>query len=387
MRNRFKRLAALTAFALWTGAAPAAPPAAAEPAVVKPDYFGLVLNRKDAAAPWPNLRFGSWRLWDAYVTWADLEPKPGQWDFSLLDRYVEEASQHRVKLMLVLAHTPRWASARPDEQNAFRRPGVAAEPARIEDWQRYVRTVVERYKSRIESYQIWNEPSDKAHFTGTLEQLVEMACTAHRIIRSFDPAAKVVSPPSAGGGKNIEYLDRFLRGGGKACIDVAAHHFYVPRYGPEAMAPMIRGVKQVLRDNGLANMPLWSTENGWWIESSAVGSGEPKGWRKVDVGSDLAATIRSALYIARSEGVDRFYWYAWSNRTWGLADADGKAKPGADEWDKVAAEMIDGEVAPCTLTASTTSCRVLRGKAAAFERSWSTGDALTPREGPAAGRR
>ena len=45
--------------------------------------------------------------------------------------------------LLVLAHSPAWASARPDERNAYK-PGMAAEPARMDDWRNYVRMVGQR---------------------------------------------------------------------------------------------------------------------------------------------------------------------------------------------------------------------------------------------------
>ena len=114
------------------------------------DYFGLVLSRADARMPWPSGPFGSWRLWDANVTWPFLEPEPGRWNFQLLDRLVNEATAHQTKLLLVLAQSPAWASARPTEASAYK-PGHAAEPRRIEDWRHCVRTVVQRYRGRIEA--------------------------------------------------------------------------------------------------------------------------------------------------------------------------------------------------------------------------------------------
>ena len=48
-------------------------------------YFGLHIHRivqtqpwypkGDRITPWPSIKFGSWRLWDAYVAWPNLEPE------------------------------------------------------------------------------------------------------------------------------------------------------------------------------------------------------------------------------------------------------------------------------------------------------------------------
>lgn len=67
---------------------------------------------------------------------------------------------------MVLAHSPKWASARPDEPVAYA-PGAVAEPANIDDWRNQVRTVGQRCKGRIAAHQVWNEPSDRSHFSGT----------------------------------------------------------------------------------------------------------------------------------------------------------------------------------------------------------------------------
>jgi len=109
-------------------------------------YFGLHIHRSDSGTSWPNVPFGSWRLWDSYVGWAQLEPSRGTWDFSRLDKYVAMARLTKVDILLPLAMTPQWASARPYEASPYR-PGNAAEPANMDDWVRYVTTVTPQARS------------------------------------------------------------------------------------------------------------------------------------------------------------------------------------------------------------------------------------------------
>ncbi|MCC7101083.1 MAG: cellulase family glycosylhydrolase [Rubrivivax sp.] len=352
------------------------------------DYFGLVMNRADPKQPWPSVPFGSWRLWDAYVTWAQLEPQPGQWDFARLDRLVAEAEAHDAKLLLVLAHSPPWASARPDEPSAYR-PGVAAEPARIADWVSYVSTVAKRYKGRIREYEIWNEPSDRGHYTGTVAQLVTLACEARKALKAVDSGNLVVSPASAGGGRHIQYLDEFLASGGAACIDVVAHHFYVPRFGPEAMVPLIREVRQVMVRRGVEKLPLWNTETGWWIAST---DGSPDsalvtkgGWRKLDADREAGAVIERAFLLARAEGVARFYWYAWSNPYgWSLTDARGMPKPATKYWLDTYDVMHGAEVLICSEAGTSQwSCNLRDAARGNVALDWRDESALVPRKGPA----
>lgn len=359
------------------------------PALLGPvtrDYFGLVMSRADPAQPWPSVPFGSWRFWDSYTTWAQLEPQPGQWDFSRLDRLVAEAGQHGVKPLLVLAHSPAWASARPSERSAYR-SGVAAEPARLSDWTNYVRTVGQRYKGRISEYQVWNEPSDKSHYTGTVDKMVELTCEAQRILRGIDPAIRLVSPGSSGGGRHIKYLDTFLAAGGAACIDVVAHHFYVPRFGPEAMVPLIREVRQVMAQRGVGKLPLWNTESGWWIANT---DGTPDhdlvakgGWRKLDADREAGAVIQRAFLLARAEGVERFYWYAWNNPYgWGLSDAVGIPKPATADWNKIFALLEGTRVAACSAKSEGYLCEIRSAAGSKVTLKWSDADSNIAREGP-----
>ena len=64
----------------------ASPPAAKIPA----SFFGMHIHH--AEKTWPNVPFYSWRLWDSYTTWGDLEPQAGMWKFDKLDRAVAVAA-------------------------------------------------------------------------------------------------------------------------------------------------------------------------------------------------------------------------------------------------------------------------------------------------------
>lgn len=324
-------------------------------------YFGLHIHRADQGTAWPSIPFGSWRLWDAYVGWAQLERSRGQWDFTRLDRYVAMAELTKVDILLPLAITPRWASARPDESSPYK-PGNIAEPANLADWSTYVATVGARYKGRIKHYEVWNEPSDRNHYSGDLATLVKLTCEAKRVLQAIDPDIKLVSPASAGGGRHIEYLDRFLAAGGRKCIDIVGHHFYVFKESPEAMIPIIRGVKRVMAANGVGHMPLWNTETGYWIEN---GDGTPDhpmvakgGWKRLGLEKESGDYLMRALLIARAEGVDRFYWYSWDNR-YGLGMVEsitGQPKPMVEAWRVLADRLVGASRLACKESGGRWSC-------------------------------
>ena len=280
----------------------------------------------DMATPWPAVSIGSIRLWDSGVIWPLLEPGKGQWNFTTLDKWVSLAQSHNADILMTLGQSPTWASARPSEASPYS-PGAAAEPANIEDWNTYVRTVATRYKGRIHYYEIWNEPNLTEFYSGTVNEMVTLAQAAYTILKQVDPTIKVVSP-SATASAGLSWLDRYFAAGGGAYADVIGYHFYVTPGPPEDISPLITQVRQVMSNHGLQGKPLWNTEVGWFIRNSqdvVVGYG---------VFSKVLTETEAMEYVARTYlidwvgGVDRVFWYAWDDGYMGLTDADHKtAKP------------------------------------------------------------
>jgi hypothetical protein len=268
-------------------------------------FFGMHIhhmvspNGTDPLTLWPNTRVPEWRLWDARVTWPDLEPNRGQWRFDNLDKSLALAEAHHAEVLMTLGLTPRWASARPEEPSGYQ-PGFAAEPKDLEDWRTFVRTFATRYKGRVRNYEIWNEPNLKEFWSGSTDQMVVLTREASQIIHSIDPHAVVVSPPATGG-YGVKWLLEFLSKGGGQYVDVIGYHFYVGDQPPEAMVSVIQAVKQTMVNNGVGGKPLWDTEAGWF---------KPNPFPSDELG---AAYLARAYILNWAAGVQRFYWYAWDN--------------------------------------------------------------------------
>jgi hypothetical protein len=273
--------------------------------VIPASLFGMHIHHmvvpdgKNPLTPWPSIPVREWRLWDAYTMWPYLEPAKGRWYFETLDKSLQMAEEHGTGVILTLGLTPRWASARPNEPSAYQ-PGFAAEPRDIEDWRTYVRTVAGRYRGRIHIYEIGNEPNLKHFWTGTTEQMVELTREAHDIIKSIDPTALIISP-SATRTYGLTWLADFLRKGGGQYVDVIGFHLYVTPQPPEVMVALAQKVKQVMFEYGVGNKPLWDTESSWMPPSH------------FESGSLAAGYLARAYILLWSQGVERFYWYAWDN--------------------------------------------------------------------------
>jgi hypothetical protein len=272
-------------------------------ATIPPTFFGMHVHRGLIPERWPKVKFHGWRLWDAFVSWPDLEPSKGAWQFDTLDRYVALAEKKQVEILLPLGLSPTWASARGNEPSIYGKPGYAAEPADLNDWRNYVRTVAQRYRGRIRHYEIWNEPNLKGFYTGSVPQMLTLAREAYVILKEVDPSIVVVSPSATGADNGPLWLKEYLAGGGGRYADIIGYHLYVSPHAPEAMVPLAGKVKSIMKSQGI-NKPLWNTEAGW---------GKNKTFANAD---EQAAYVARSFILNWASGVDRFYWYAWDNKDW-----------------------------------------------------------------------
>jgi NPCBM/NEW2 domain/PA14 domain/Glycosyl hydrolases family 39 len=273
---------------------------------IKRNSFGF--NVHNLVSNFPTVPFGTFRLWDTGTAWADLEPQQDQYQFGRLDELVNKALQNNLEISLVLGSTPRWAAADPNAYSPYA-PGRSSPPRSLADWEDYVRTVTTRYKGRIKSYEIWNEPTSTWFWSGSPQELVNVARVAYNTIKAVDPSAIVTSPSEAGTKDQyrdyIAWYDEYLGAGGKNFADVINFHHY--QYGkPEASYDsLVQQARNLMQKHGIANKPLWMTEGGWGVGSTVRDDGD---------------TTISTAYVARQylsnvlNGIDQFHWYAWDNR-------------------------------------------------------------------------
>jgi len=264
-------------------------------------HFGMHIH-DPAAHGWPVVPIGFWRLWDSGVQWPHLEPSPGEWNFDRLDQQIAMAETQGADPVIVLGLTPAWASARPRETCNYA-PGNCAEPANISDWQNYVFQVATRYKGRVHYYELWNEPSLKSYYTGSVESLLQLSQVAYNTLKEIDPTVTVLSPAPVVQKTGIAWLKEYLALGGGNYADVIAYHFYQFPGSPEDLVTYFAGVKDVLNSHGV-NKPIWDTEMGW-------GPGQ-----EFSSEQHMAAFVARTFLLHWAAGITHVAWYAWDNQDW-----------------------------------------------------------------------
>jgi hypothetical protein len=317
-------------------------------------YFGthfhrLVLNpgEKNLQTFWPASRIGAVRLWDSGTLWSEIAIQPGQWKFDRIDTYVEQAVAHNTAVLYVLGGTPRWASARRDEKCPYGL-GCAAEPVKMAHWEEYVRRVVQRYRGRIKTYELWNEPNfsdiprDRnapGFYTGSVADMVEMARLARKVLDDIDPDAVLSTPGFVNGSDRLEL---FLEAGGKKYIQAIAYHFYSDN--SEVFARQIVDVHAIMKRQGLEQLPLWNTETG--VEGSLTGTPELESANRLSF-SNAASRLAQYLILGSAAGLEHFYHYAWDNPRTGMLTQSGERLPSQDSYEKVQAWLLGSTMLGC----------------------------------------
>ena len=322
-------------------------------------YFGMHFHRAATSTRVPRQGIGSWRLWDARVAWRYLAEQGPSIDFRVLDQLVSLARERRIDLLYTLGATPTWASARPQEKGPYG-AGSAAEPRQADDLTDFIKRVARRYKGQINNYEIWNEPNG-GFFTGSVQSLVDLGCSAAAVLKAIDPQITVVSPSGVGGYPNqLQWLDDFLAHDGGRCVDVIGYHIYAATGTPESMLGTLRGVQNILAKYHVTDKPLWNTETGWRLElgPSTAPAIDPH-WPKLDAVLSPAYVAR-ALLIGWAGGLQRYYWYSWDHEDMGFLQADGQTSPSATAYLTMAGWMRGAVVRECASKGLLWQCALTR---------------------------
>ncbi|EEF58160.1 glycoside hydrolase family 39 [Pedosphaera parvula Ellin514] len=190
--------------------------------------------------------------------WDTIEIEPGKYDWSFWDEFVRMAAdEYGIRLIPYVCYTPRWNSSGNDT-NYWRQP-----PKDISRFADFMKVIARRYKGRIHSWELWNEPDNAEYWEGSSQEFAELAKAGSKAVREADPTAKIVL---GGMSWNIEFLrDLFVTHGISPFIDVVNLHNYYETWSPDPIENIniyISKASQIidLHGNGQA---LWLAEVGY----------------------------------------------------------------------------------------------------------------------------
>lgn len=332
----------LTSTIAVAGAALAVPAQAAGP--IDDTQFGMHVPNISQGVD-PGTSYGSIRLWDSGVAWGQVEQKDGKYWWGGLDAAIANANAQNVRITYVLGSTPKWAASN-TKQGTYPNKGAASVPS-SSDWKSWVTTVVKRYGSSIDAYQIWNEANLSTFWQGSPKQMATLTKQAYTIIRKYDPTAKVVAASTTVRLTKSynKFFPKYLKELKKQKwpIDVVAVHLYPPGNGTPGMRAGY--ITQVTKDMKKAKVPsrmqLWDTE----INYGIAGPGSTPGMKITD--AQAAAWVAQTYLDDVRLGVDRAFWYYWfpNPNLVGIQMVDGS--PGAIGY-QTAYNWLNGAYYSCT---------------------------------------
>jgi hypothetical protein len=236
--------------------------------------------------------------------WGMSEKERGQFDWSEYDRQLTTVEGAGMRLMpILLRYYPQYEQAWAGRTDEIQRP-----PYSMEEWSAFVRKVVARYRGRVGTWEVWNEPSmSGADFTPDLYASLLRATAGP--VREVDPNATIVGFA----GVDLAYMKQTLSLGVAPTMDVVSEHSYSQCEQPEALLPpRTEAVHSILAAGG-GDKPVWHTEQG-------VGA-DDDGYRALSLSeADVAALYTRNLVVARSLDIGKYFWFsAQTSPTYGWA--------------------------------------------------------------------
>jgi len=135
-------------------------------------------------------------------------------------------------------------------------------PDDLEDWNRFVRVVVKRYRGRIDACEMWVMAPSPRFFTGSAQTLATMTRSGAGTIHEIDPGATVVCPSSGElwQEESRRFLKDFAGAGGYQECDVAGVklHQREPGQTPESVLELTTLIDRTFHEAG-AHPRLWNT--------------------------------------------------------------------------------------------------------------------------------
>jgi hypothetical protein len=260
-----------------------------------------------AGVKWSREEFG----------WNAIERQRGAYDFHFYDVVVDTALRHGISIYGLLAYWSEWTQPYTEQG--------------IDDFSRWARAVVRRYKDRIKCWEIYNEPNI-FFWSGPKELYPVLVTKCYAAIKEEDPGARVLAVSTAGIDRG--FIKRVIDAG--APFDVLTVHPYRPRLFEKNFIREMKGVADLV-----GGRPVWITEMGW---STQVGGTDERGQAQLLARSYLAAVASGACqniswYDFRNDGLDPFY----NEANFGVLREDLSPKPAYRALATVCRTLENGE--------------------------------------------
>ena len=240
-----------------------------------------------------------------FVRWDQTEPSSaGSYNAGViaeLDDFVSRAHAANKKVAITVLGTPNWAGGAGDPLTAPREPGQYAS---------FVGRLAARYRGRVQSWEIWNEPDETEFWHGTTPSPASYAPllkASYTAIKAADSATQVVAGPLTG--NNYDFVEGLYGQGAGGSFDAVGVHtdtacginppsvFYYEggRVGRFTFLGF-REVHAVMAAHGDGAKPITMSEMGWSATTTRCDRGKWAGMKDAGVSEATQAAFLSQAY-------------------------------------------------------------------------------------------
>ena len=267
-------------------------------APVTPSLFGIHAPPDTGSAP--KVNYGYLRLWDSAVSWADLNPSKGVYNWTKLKQALDSPIAQGREVMYVLGNTPAWAGD----------GSPSSAPKDVNDVYDFVKALCGQAGGRITTYEAWNEGNLQTFWTGTQEQLAQVTKQVRRALTDCPNGGNVVaaSTGTRAEGAFVTNYDAYLKELNKLGWPIdgyAVHSYPSASGGPAERLDGVTQFKTMLAVNGAPVKPIYDSE----VNYGLAGLGQ----NHIDIDQATSGAYISRTFIDSVRyGIDHVYWFLWT---------------------------------------------------------------------------
>ncbi len=226
------------------------------------------------------------------LSWKDVEPAPGEWDYQGVEEFLAAAEEQNKKVLALLTYDTPWLYKEEERTRHIR-------PEEVSFYLEYVKNLALRYRDSIDGFEIWNEPNFRRFWKGTDQEFFYLTRETVKILKETAPEI-----PVAVGALSYHPVTRgraFLKGmieyGAVDLADAISLHPYGASI--DASARRVRKAEELLLSYGLKK-EIWITEMGYPTTGLY--------FHRVNLEDHGEITAKSLVMMAAS-GADLITWY------------------------------------------------------------------------------
>ncbi|MGE5861677.1 MAG: hypothetical protein ACM34J_14025 [Ignavibacteria bacterium] len=275
--------------------------------------------------------------------WDAIEEVEGKYKWLFWDDYVNMAvNEYGITLIPYICYVPRWNSTGANDSIFF----WNYPPKDYEAYGDFVKALVTRYKDKIKTWEVWNEPDIWIYWQGSKKDFAKFIKIAAEAIEEADPEAEVVFPGIAYDANFL--LEMFRDYKLSEHFDIVNMHNYYEtwhRHPIESIVQYVNEVHDVVWRYG-NNQAIWMAEVGYstFRKGARVSDSYSAYYQYEHTPEYQAKQLFKTLTLVASTGnVDAVAWYEVkdlppsenvigdndNNRYLGVAYPDHRPKPAA----------------------------------------------------------